>query len=302
MNEPTLEPGNYALVNSRCIQYVLDTKDGIGDQSFQRYSVAYPYIASQSQQWSLKTRNGVGWYLQNVASGLYLGLPADEHARNGLPVHEVEHEFEWYLKREGDSSNCFSLYVPYTRHVIDLNPGNPKPEMVLYIYEDGKGPHQVWHLCKDLHLETSKALVDGKIYRIVNGQSKTMMTLKEDYTVACFQSDLAEGQKFKAIKTLTGWAFRTVHTDRYLGIPLTIVAPDNGPRLSSVATEFTWMVFPHYDDRKRFRIWIPFTRKLMDLHRGLSEDDTPIHILEDRDVECNWWIFEEDVPPWSRAP
>ncbi|KAH6906962.1 hypothetical protein BKA70DRAFT_382371 [Coprinopsis sp. MPI-PUGE-AT-0042] len=149
-------------------------------------------------QWSLKTRNGVGWYLQNVASGLYLGLPADEHARNGLPVHEVEHEFEWYLKREGDSSNCFSLYVPYTRHVIDLNPGNPKPEMVLYIYEDGKGPHQVWHLCKDLHLETSKALVDGKIYRIVNGQSKTMMTLKEDYTVACFQSDLAEGQKFES--------------------------------------------------------------------------------------------------------
>ncbi|KAH6906963.1 hypothetical protein BKA70DRAFT_382346 [Coprinopsis sp. MPI-PUGE-AT-0042] len=166
------------------------------------------------------------------------------------------------------------------------------------MWDDGKGPHQVWYFCKDLHLETSKVLRNGRIYRIVNGQSKTMMTLKEDLTVACFQSELAEGQKFEAIKTRNGWAFRTVHTDRYLGIPLTVVAPDNGPRLSSVATEFTWMVFPHYDDHKKFRIWIPFTRKLMDLHRGLSEDDTPIHILEDRDVECNWWRFEEDVPPW----
>lgn len=41
------------------------------------------------------------------------------------------------------------------------------------------------------------------------------------------------------------------------------------------------------------RVWIPFTRKLIDLHEGRGEDNTPIHLVEDRDVDCQWWRFEE---------
>jgi hypothetical protein len=68
-------------------------------------------------QWSLTTRNGVGWYIQNVASERYLGLPSDQQARNGVSVREVEHEFEWYLKPIGEGSNAFS-YVTYRTSVF----------------------------------------------------------------------------------------------------------------------------------------------------------------------------------------
>jgi hypothetical protein len=90
-------------------------------------------------------------------------------------------------------------------------------------------------------------------------------------SVACFRSVVEDGQRvsqfsltdlynysnpwpqFEAVETLNGWAFRAVHTDRYLGIPLSIAPPDHRPRLSSVPIEFSWLVHPHYEDRKRFR-------------------------------------------------
>ncbi|KAH6906947.1 hypothetical protein BKA70DRAFT_1285906 [Coprinopsis sp. MPI-PUGE-AT-0042] len=291
MESKRLEAGTYAIINVRLPRWVLDTKDGV--------VVAYPYISSPSQQWNLESSDGICWYIKNVASGRYLGLPVDERVKNALTLREVDHKFAWHLRRFEDKEHQFLPYVPYTNYVIDLDPRDPQPGRTLYVHEDGKGPHQAWHFTKDLHLETSRILQDGRRYKILNAQSNTAITVKDDRTVACFQSDHREGQMFQAVETANGWAFRSVKTKQYLGIPHTIVYPVHGPRLTSVEKEFTWMVLPYYDGSKKFKIWLPFTRMVLDLHHGQKEDDTPIHIWGTTSVEYIWWRFEEVLEPWG---
>ncbi|KAH6906926.1 hypothetical protein BKA70DRAFT_1491684 [Coprinopsis sp. MPI-PUGE-AT-0042] len=301
MENANPEVGTYAIVNVRLPQWVLDTKEGV--------VVANPYMASPSQQfhpniqWNLQSSDGISWFIQNVASERYLGLPVGENVRNCLTLREVNHKFAWHFRHYKGEQYQFLPHVPYTKHVIDLDPRNPKPgETVLYVHEDNAGAHQAWFLRKDLHLETSSVLQDGRTYMILNAQSNTAITMKDDHSVTCFQSDNREGQKFRAVKTASGWAFQNISSERYLGIPHSIVYPDNSPCLSSLEIEFTWMVLPHHEGCRKFNIWLPFTRKLLDLHKGQWEDDAPIQITGTIDVEHIWWRFEETPTPEQRRP
>ncbi|KAH6906898.1 hypothetical protein BKA70DRAFT_1563321 [Coprinopsis sp. MPI-PUGE-AT-0042] len=88
MEGTNLEPGTYALINTQHTWYALDTKDGI--------AVAYPYIASTSQQWNLTTSDGVFWHANNVKSGRFLGLPINAHVQNSLALQELDHKFAWH--------------------------------------------------------------------------------------------------------------------------------------------------------------------------------------------------------------
>ncbi|KAH6871745.1 hypothetical protein BKA70DRAFT_1354880 [Coprinopsis sp. MPI-PUGE-AT-0042] len=288
-----LEAGTYTLVNVRLPQWVIDTKDGL--------AVAYPFIGSPSQQWDVRTPDGVSWHIRNVASGRYLGLALGERVRNCLHLREVDHQFAWHLQHYQDRQHQFVPYVPYTRHVLDLAFLNVQPgRTILYVHEDNQGAHQAWQFYKDLHLEAPSTLTDGRTYKILNAQSHTAITAKDDRSVACFQSDNREGQMFQAVKTPGGWAFRNIQTETYLGIPHTIVYPDDNPRLSSVDIEFTWMVLPHHEGGGEFKIWLPFTQKVLDLRGGSREDDAPIHITGATTVEHIRWRFQEVPTPQQR--
>ncbi|KAH6871743.1 hypothetical protein BKA70DRAFT_1354870 [Coprinopsis sp. MPI-PUGE-AT-0042] len=284
MDFANLEEGTYAIVNVSLPRWVLDTKDGV--------VVANPYMASPSQQWHLQSSDGISWYIQNVASGRYLGLPVGELVRNVLTLREVDHRLHWHIRHYQGEQHQFLPYVPYTKFVIDLDPRDPNQARLF-----------------SMSMRIIQALTrhgfsvkDGGTYKILNAQSSTAITVKDDHSVACFQSDNREGQKFRALNTAGGWAFQGIGSERYLGIPHSIVYPDDSPRLSSLEIEFTWMVLPYHERRGKFNIWLPFTRKLLDLHQGQWADDTPIHIAGTTSVEHIWWRFEEILMPQPRQP
>ncbi|KAH6880318.1 hypothetical protein BKA70DRAFT_1575899 [Coprinopsis sp. MPI-PUGE-AT-0042] len=143
----------------------------------------------------------------------------------------------------------------------------------------------------DLHLAASRILRHNTAYRIVNAQSKTAIQTNGS-KVACFKSDKEKDcQKFTAIETENGWAFCNNEGQDFLGIPNMLVS-QNAPRLSSVKKKFSWVILPHHEDTLKFKIWIPFTSRVIDLHGGFSQDDTPMYVQPERDFECQWWRFE----------
>ncbi|KAH6871744.1 hypothetical protein BKA70DRAFT_1578121, partial [Coprinopsis sp. MPI-PUGE-AT-0042] len=281
MDNTSPETGTYAIVNVHLPQWVADTRDSA--------VVVHPYIGSQSQQWNFDTTDGVFWNIRNVASGRYLGLRIDENVRHGLTLWEVDHRFAWRLRPHQGRQRQFMAYIPNISFVIDLNPQDVQPGTALYLWEEHHGDCQAWHLCKDLHLETSRVLQNGRMYKIINFQSNTAIAIKDDHTVACFQSDSREQEMFQAVETAGGWGFRNPRTERYLGLTHNIVYPDDHSCLSSIAIEFTWMVLPHYEGGGKFQIWLPFTHKALDLHLGQREDNTPIHITGANSVDHIWW-------------
>ncbi|KAH6902274.1 hypothetical protein BKA70DRAFT_1307536 [Coprinopsis sp. MPI-PUGE-AT-0042] len=291
MPQTHFEEGIYAIANARTPNLVLDTKDG--------KAIVHQFMGTESQQWEIIKVLGVAWSIRSISTGRYLGMKPDDKVKNRYELREVEDPFPWHV-RSGDPKSRSRLFVPYTNHVIDLNQenGGPKPGTVLYVHENHGASNQQWHLCKDLHLATSKALRHGAEYKIVNAQSKTAIKMN-GAKVACYKLDNEKDhQKFVAVATEKGWAFRNVESQDYLGLPNSVVPFPDGERLSSVNKEFTWVVLPHHEDISKFKIWIPFTSRVMDLYCGLSDDDTPIKLHPERDFECQWWRFEL-VPPQS---
>ncbi|KAH6871737.1 hypothetical protein BKA70DRAFT_1354816 [Coprinopsis sp. MPI-PUGE-AT-0042] len=136
------ETGTYALVNTQCSRYALDTKDSI--------VVAYPYVSSPSQQWNVTTPDG-----------------------HGLALREVKH-------KDKVQHDCFQLYVPYSKFVVSMDSEIPKAGSAIFVSENRQKPHQAWYLCKDLHLQTSSILESEDVYRIHNSQSQATITLRDE--------------------------------------------------------------------------------------------------------------------------
>ncbi|KAH6880323.1 hypothetical protein BKA70DRAFT_1343721 [Coprinopsis sp. MPI-PUGE-AT-0042] len=270
--------GIYVIANSKTPSLVLDTKDG--------KAIVNQFMGTESQQWEISKVVGLAWSVRSISTGRYLGMKPNDKVTNHYELWEVEHPFPWHFRRESPETRI-KMFVPYSNHAIDLNQANgPKPGTVLSIYEKHEGLHQQWILCEDLHLATSKALVHGSNYRIINSQSKTAIEM-DGSKVACFKSDEAKDCQKK-----NGWAFRHVASQDYLGLPNSVLPLSDGVPLCSVKKEFTWVALPHHEDTSKFRIWVPFTFKVMDLHCGSNKDDTPIRLFPERSFECQWWHFK----------
>ncbi|KAH6871735.1 hypothetical protein BKA70DRAFT_1354804 [Coprinopsis sp. MPI-PUGE-AT-0042] len=224
-SETHLDAGTYALVNTENSRYALDTKDGL--------AVVHPYIASRSQQWKLTTADGVFWHVQN----------------------EVDHKFSWHVKNYLKSQH-YQLYMPYSKHIVDVDPKEMKPGSSVVVNRDSQRPRQVWKLCRDLHLNVSSTLKDGNIYKITQPHCKGFMTLGLD----------TKGGFFRAVETDHGWAFQHVQTQKYLGIPPTIIL-DDAVQVSTVGKPFSWMVIPNSGNPKSFEIWLPFASRVLNLYR-----------------------------------
>ncbi|KAH6880321.1 hypothetical protein BKA70DRAFT_1238885 [Coprinopsis sp. MPI-PUGE-AT-0042] len=222
---------------------------------------------NHSGWWEMARVVDIAWSFRSISTGRYLGMAAGDQVANHHKLREVEHPFPWHLRKD-DPGLMVSIIVPYTDYVIDLSDGNdpPKPGAVLKIYQDHRVPHQQWYLCQDLHLATSRALKHGTEYKIVNTQSNTAIEIND-------------------AKDAKWMAFRHAETQDYLGLRNSVVPFPDGERLSSVKKEFTWAVLPHHDDTSKFKIWIPFTSRVVDLHGGWAQDDTPIHLFPERDVD-----------------
>ncbi|KAH6871102.1 hypothetical protein BKA70DRAFT_1489950 [Coprinopsis sp. MPI-PUGE-AT-0042] len=276
--------GVYTIVSVRTPNLVVDTKYG--------KALANQFLGCETQQWELAKVMDLMWSIRNIASGRYLGMEPDDKVTNRHELREVERPFLWQLRR-GDPRSCVSLFVPFTNYVIDLSIDNwgPNPGTVLYIHSDLQWRNQQWYMCKDLHLATSNALKDGTTYSIINAYSKTAIDLNRR-TVTCYTACKSEDcQKFIAVKTESGWAFRNIIDQAFLGLPH---SAEDGARLQPVKHTFTWVVLPHHEDNSKFKIWIPFTSRVLDLHCGSNMDGTPIHIQPDRNHEFQWWRFEPE--------
>ncbi|KAH6871739.1 hypothetical protein BKA70DRAFT_1354823 [Coprinopsis sp. MPI-PUGE-AT-0042] len=242
-----------------------------------------------SQQWRLESSDGVFWYIQNVASRRYLGLPIGEYVTNSPKIQEVDHKPVWHIERCQYKRNQFLLHVPYTEFVICLDSKVAQPGKTINIH-DNDGSHRAWYLCKDLHLKTSSILRDGSTYKIIQNWTDSAITVKDDYTVSCSYNYEGERQMFKAVKTVHGWAFQNVKTKRYMGIPHTTVYPDDSLCLSCVTMEFPWIVVPHHEGDGQFTIWLPFTQTVLQSYNGSFS-------MEAGYSEHGLWKFEEISTP-----
>ncbi|KAH6871088.1 hypothetical protein BKA70DRAFT_1356735 [Coprinopsis sp. MPI-PUGE-AT-0042] len=285
MDGAQLTPGVYALINDDPPRYALDAKGGS--------VVAYPYITSPLQQWNLTTPDRVCWWIQNVQSGRYLGLPANAHVKNSLTLQEVDHKFAWHIRKHERFRRLFILYVPYSKHVVDICAETVNPGSRIRIYQDGQASHQSWNLCKDLHLDKENSTP------ITNATSNGSLTVYSDVKgVSCVQPEMEDGDpemylgsdlRFRAFKTNHGWAFQHVQTGRYLGIPHTIMELDEVVQLSTVEKPFTWMIIPYHGDSKIFEIFLPFTSRA--LETSDEWNDKRVYLRPASKVNCLWWRF-----------
>ncbi|KAH6871106.1 hypothetical protein BKA70DRAFT_1356821, partial [Coprinopsis sp. MPI-PUGE-AT-0042] len=250
--------GVYTIANLKTPSMVIEAKDG---------------KASETQQWELAKMYNAAYSIRNIATRRYLGMDLGDFVRIVTNFTRA------------------SILVPYIPYVVAISSG-AQLESPILLREDGKQVHQRWHLCKDLHLATSNALRNGSTYRIVNSASQTAIEVNDSDT-GCFAVDNgSEKQKFLAIKTDAGWAFQNIEAKRYLGLPNSAVAFKDGTRLSSVSHQSTWIVVPHHEDTSKFKLWIPFSSRVMDLHGGETVNNTPIHMDPSYDAAWQWWRFE----------
>ncbi|KAH6880330.1 hypothetical protein BKA70DRAFT_1575906 [Coprinopsis sp. MPI-PUGE-AT-0042] len=287
MPHTNFEEGIYTIVNSKATNLALDIVDG--------KAIVNQFIGCESQRWEVSKLLAFAWSIRNVGTGRYLGMNPDDEAKDWYDLGEVEHPFPWHF-RAGNSHSRIRIFVPYTSHVIDIREdnGNPKAGLgtVLFSKESIDRLNQQWHLCKDLHLATSNVLRQDAVYRIVNTRSNTVVQIHHG-KVSCFKLDREKDcQKFTAVETDNGWAFRSNESQDFLGLPNMVASLENAPRLSSVKKKFTWVILPHHEDTSKFKIWVPFTSRVVDLHRGVNDDDTPIHLQPERNFDCQWWRFE----------
>ncbi|KAH6906901.1 hypothetical protein BKA70DRAFT_1563323 [Coprinopsis sp. MPI-PUGE-AT-0042] len=295
MEETQLEAGTYALVNLKYSRYALDTKDGL--------AVVRPYIVSESQQWNVTTSDGVFWHVQNVESGRYLGLRIHERAQDSVIVREVDYKFAWHVKR-CEEPRYYVLYVPYSSHIVDINPEMTTQGSDVLLNQDGQGDHQVWILCRDPHLDVSSALKDGHIYEIISMDDRCMYFDIDTKRVSCSWSETSGGDQFRAVETDHGWAFQHVQTQRYLGIPHTI-ALDDEVQVSTVVKPFTWMIildaYVSEWSAMAFEMWLPFASRVLDL-----DFDCNVKVFRqtpDSDCYTTSWRFEPcDEPSPSTTP
>ncbi|KAH6906872.1 hypothetical protein BKA70DRAFT_1285687 [Coprinopsis sp. MPI-PUGE-AT-0042] len=279
MADTHFEEGVYTIANLKTPSMVIEAKDG--------KAILGEFIASETQQWELAKMYNAAYSIRNIATRRYLGMDLGDFVRDRYELHEVDHVFPWNLRL----GTRLSILVPYIPYVVAISSG-AQLESPILLREDGKQVHQRWHLCKDLHLATSNALRNGSTYRIVNSASQTAIEVNDSDT-GCFAVDNgSEKQKFLAIKTDAGWAFQNIEAKRYLGLPNSAVAFKDGTRLSSVSHQSTWIVVPHHEDTSKFKLWIPFSSRVMDLHGGETVNNTPIHMDPSYDAAWQWWRFE----------
>ncbi|KAH6880326.1 hypothetical protein BKA70DRAFT_1575903 [Coprinopsis sp. MPI-PUGE-AT-0042] len=304
MPHTDIEEGIYTIANAKAPNLVLDADDGkalvnqfMGCES----QLACPIVKNLAWinpsyillQWEISKLLDFASSIRNLSTGHYLGMNPDDKAKDWYEIGEVDHPFPWHFRR-GNPNSRISVGVPYTNHVIDTTTRNPKAGSGTVLFTQGnvEMPNQQWYFCKDLHLAASEVLRHDSVYRIVNAQSNTAIQMSQGKG-ACFTLDEEKDcQKFTAVETDNGWAFRNNEGQDFLGLPNMGVSFGNAPRLSSVKKKFTWVVVPHHEDTSKFKIWIPFTSRVMDLHIGSLNDDAPIHMHPERDVDCQWWRFE----------
>ncbi|KAH6876499.1 hypothetical protein BKA70DRAFT_241507 [Coprinopsis sp. MPI-PUGE-AT-0042] len=137
----------------------------------------------------------------------------------------------------------------------------------------------------------SSALQSGGLYRIINDQTKTAVQFNNLKEASGFSVSERDSQRWQALRTQYGWAFRNLETLGFLGRPSGIAIIPNGTRVVD-ATEFTWIVVPDAADETRFKLRVPYTGKLMNISNADPADGTPVNIWDDTMREQFWWRFE----------
>ncbi|KAH6871089.1 hypothetical protein BKA70DRAFT_362154 [Coprinopsis sp. MPI-PUGE-AT-0042] len=106
-----------------------------------------------------------------------------------------------------------------------------------------------------------------------------------------------KSQNFRALRTDHGWAFEHVQTQKYLGIPYTVVHPDAPIQVSTVEEPLTWMIIPHHGNEKKFKICLPFTSQV--LYPESGSVSMPVCLRENSEAGWTWWGFELYSEPFS---
>lgn len=129
MKGTNLQQGTYAIISVWGPRWAVDTKKGASKfrspKAVSRYSVythpiqsssihtlaqnrsrskkfLYPIRSTKPHsaylQWNLESTDGIFWYIQNVASGHYLGLHIDEQVEYSVHLSEVKQRFAWHIR------------------------------------------------------------------------------------------------------------------------------------------------------------------------------------------------------------
>ncbi|KAH6894032.1 hypothetical protein BKA70DRAFT_1320328 [Coprinopsis sp. MPI-PUGE-AT-0042] len=253
MSDTVVEEGIYALASFYDPEVVIEAQGGKAAVS--------QFVGSERQQWELAKMYGAAWSIRNVATQQYLGIKPGDAVEEYYDLCGVEDVFPWHVQK----GHLTSIFVPYTPYLVAHNLEFEELGTSVNLQQSRGYANQRWFLCKDLHLAASIVIQNGFIYHIINDQTQTAIEVN-DSGVACFKADKEDSkQKFMAIKTETGWAFQNVATKRFLGLPISVLPIPDSIHLSAVSHECIWVVLPHHEDTARFRLWIQFTARVMNL-------------------------------------
>ncbi|KAH6902267.1 hypothetical protein BKA70DRAFT_1435424 [Coprinopsis sp. MPI-PUGE-AT-0042] len=326
MPSTDFEPGIYTVVSSKTPNLVLDARDGkaivnqfMGIESQQwemsqvlglawsfrsiatgRYLGMKPDDKVTNRYELREVPHPFAWHLRrgNPASRIFVVVPYTNHVidlnqENGNPKPGTAlYVFEKHGGLHQQWNLCKDLHLATARTLVDgagyrivnaqsqtaierkrvkvWSSATQGVIRLLYDYSSSQ-----WHASRRIYPRLAKRYVDHLF----------LLPLSVGMTASrCMQ--------FIAVEMSNGWAFRNVDSQSYLGLPNSVVPLPDGVRLCTAKKEFTWVVLPHHEDNSKFRIWIPFTSRVMDLHAGSNQDDTAIHLHKENGADCQWWKFE----------
>ncbi|KAG2007984.1 hypothetical protein CC2G_013466 [Coprinopsis cinerea AmutBmut pab1-1] len=206
---------------------------------------------SRGVQWRVTITNGLCSFF-NVASERYLGLKQSRSTAalsDGVQLVGTADEFLWEVTRTG---TVYRLSVPYTNYVLDADTYGTLPGIKLQLYQRWTDKsNQQWTIDTDIFPRIP--CLENRKYKIVNGQSGTVMHLEDTMNVSGFRYNEGRNQLWEPVRVdgLYRWMFRNSRNGQYLGIKRGDAA--RGTRVVTVTEPFVWIVIPDLAERDAFK-------------------------------------------------
>ncbi|TFK24136.1 hypothetical protein FA15DRAFT_704790 [Coprinopsis marcescibilis] len=263
------------------------------------------FTASPSQLWKA-TKSGAYWTLENVFStDFYLGGHPQTTVAWGVHVVGTITKFQWKVGPAGVSKfpTALKVTVPFSSHGLDASHGEkyPGPPAIFCRLGSPPGHNQIWLFDSEVQ-PPMLPIVHGKIYKIVNYQSRTVGHLeRESGEVRGYSYNEGRNQMWRAVheggSDLYLWSFINISNGRSLGVKGGIA--NKGTLIAGLSESFLWRLVVNPLDHYLVQLYAPFTGLSMDLDGNNRAPGTEMRLWSpNRD---RFWRFEEVDDPYLNS-
>ncbi|TFK24137.1 hypothetical protein FA15DRAFT_704791 [Coprinopsis marcescibilis] len=278
------------------------------------------FTASSLQLWKA-TKSGAYWRLENVSTGFYLGAHLQTTVSNTSPVIGTQTKFRWKVEPAGVSKfptalkevHSVLLTIPFLSHGLDAleEQSYPGPPAIFWkLGTPNLADNQKWLFDPSQivfstpldspddrnfsDVEPVLPLAHGKVYKIVNAQSRTVAHLEDDSgEVRGYRYNEGRNQLWEAVCEDESepylWSFKCILNELYLGLHGD--RANKGTLIAGSPNSFTWRLVVNPLDGNLVEFYAPYSGLSMNLDGNKKAPGTVMELWSPH--RARFWKFEE---------